>query len=637
MPHITYLYTEPIQKEIIEKLEKEYPFSIHSILSSRENCLQLARQAEEDGSVLLVAPGFQGDFLATQNLKIPLVMEVVTLSVFFGKLYEICLDLKKKNPCLLLYPTWELTPEEKRMMEDVFQIRLVQVPLSNDEILNSHVNYPRLKQLIRKEKCDAVIAPLTLQDALKDLTIPVYRATFCPLAAEEIRLTLDHVAQILDLWQHQQTLNARTEMMLKQSFDAIFCLDDQGRIKLWNTYAETLFHLTKKEILNERLWELLPLPDPHLLEESFRQKKALLGQPILIEEQAYAISSFFYPDSNEAIFHISELNAYQKSSGSRQPQTENSGHIARYHFSDIIGESSFIQKAKEYARRFSHHNSSVLICGESGTGKELFAQSIHNESLRRNGPFVAINCSTIPTSLMESELFGYASGSFTGAMKTGKKGFFELADHGTIFLDEVSELSFEAQAQLLRVLAEKTLMRVGDNTVHSVDIRVLAATNKNLMQMVTEGKFRSDLYYRLNVLSLEIEPLRKRREDILPIFDYYFNRICRQEKKYLSITPEARQALTSYSWPGNVRQLRNFCERIIVVSQEELLDRDFILSELHMAFSQDREITASPDSDQAARIRQALEQSKGKRKDAAELLGIHPSTLWRQMKALGIS
>ena len=170
----------------------------------------------------------------------------------------------------------------------------------------------------------------------------------------------------------------------------------------------------------------------------------------------------------------------------------------------------------------------------------------------------------------------------------------------------------------------------------------MAATNKNLMQMVREGKFRADLYYRLNVLSLEIEPLRKRKEDILPIFDYYFNKICQQEKKYLSITSEARQVLMEYSWPGNVRQLRNFCERIIVVSQKEILDKDFILSELQMAFSQDSELAESVeekengDTEQIKKICQALEQSKGKRKAAAELLGIHPSTLWRQMKKLGL-
>ncbi len=324
------------------------------------------------------------------------------------------------------------------------------------------------------------------------------------------------------------------------------------------------------------------------------------------------------------------------------PKAEKSGHIAKYYFSDIIGDSEFIKKAKEYARRFSRHDASVLICGESGTGKELFAQSIHNESLRKKGPFVAINCSTIPASLMESELFGYAGGSFTGATKAGKKGYFELADQGTIFLDEISELSFEAQAQLLRVLAEKTLMRVGDNVIHQVDIRVLAATNKNLMQMVREGKFRADLYYRLNVLSLEIEPLRKRKEDILPIFNYYFIKICRQEKKYLSITSEAKQVLMEYSWPGNVRQLRNFCERIVIVSQKEVLDKDFILSELQMTFSQDSELTEdvaekeNGDAEQIRKICQALEQSGGKRKAAAQLLGIHTSTLWRQMKKLGM-
>ena len=640
--YITYLYTEEKQKEILDAGKDNYEFSIQPLLASRENCLELAQRAEQEGSSLLVAPGFMADYLETQNLKIPLVKEVVTLSAFFGKLYEVTQDLKKSNPLLLLYPSWELTIQERKAMEDIFKVRLKQIELPEHEILNMQLDVERLEQMIHEERCDAVIAPRLFQKILGSLKVPLYQANFTPLAEEEIRLTLDHVNQILDIFRHQNTLNARTEMMLKQSFDAVFCLDEQGRIKLWNNYAETLFHLQGKSLLKEQIWDVLQIESSEVLKSSVENKSPLMGQPILVDEQAYAVSVFLYPESEEIIVHFSRLTSLKSMDQGYSQKAEKSGHVAKYHFSDIIGDSGFIKKAKEYARRFSGHNSSVLICGESGTGKELFAQSIHNESLRKNGPFVAINCSTIPASLMESELFGYAGGSFTGATKAGKKGYFEMADGGTIFLDEISELSFAAQAQLLRVLAEKTLMRVGDNTVHQIDIRVLAATNKNLMQMVREGKFRADLYYRLNVLSLEIEPLRKRKEDILPIFDYYFNKICQQEKKYLSITSEARQVLMEYSWPGNVRQLRNFCERIIVVSQKEILDKDFILSELQMAFSQDSELAESVeekengDTEQIKKICQALEQSKGKRKAAAELLGIHPSTLWRQMKKLGL-
>lgn len=185
------------------------------------------------------------------------------------------------------------------------------------------------------------------------------------------------------------------------------------------------------------------------------------------------------------------------------------------------------------AKQFALHDATVLITGESGTGKEVFAQSIHNASHRKNQPFVGINCAALPLSLLESELFGYVEGVFTGAGQKGKKGLFEVADGGTIFLDEISEMDKSGQTRLLRVLAEKTIMRVGDDTVRPIDVRIITATNRHLPKLVTEGKFREDLYYRLNVLSLNIPPLRKRPDDILPIFNHYITFYGKREKNIL--------------------------------------------------------------------------------------------------------
>ncbi|WP_434310880.1 sigma-54 interaction domain-containing protein [Hominifimenecus sp. rT4P-3] len=633
---ITYLYTTEEQRNVITEEEKNYSFEIQKRYSTRENCLQLAREAEQDGSFLIVASGFQYDYLATQQLRISLVSEIVTLSNFWGKIYEVTHDLKIPHPTLLLCPSWELSPQETQAIQDIFQVRLVEMQLSMDEIFGQRLPLSKIQEVIRAEKCDAIIAPITLEATLKQLPIPFYRAAFTPLAAEEIRHTLNHIQQIIQIWEKQQKLNSRTEMMMRQSYSAIFCLDEQGQIQLWNSYAEQLFHQDRDEFFMKKIWEAIPCEDQNQFQQAVEDKRDLLGHPFLLEGRPLAVSSSYFPNSREFIFHFSELSP--QANHPALPNTERHGHIAHYHFEDIIGRSEFIQKAKQYAKQFSRYNSSVLICGESGTGKEMFAQSIHNESLRREGPFVAINCSTIPASLMESELFGYAAGAFTGANRAGKKGLFELADHGTIFLDEISELSFEAQAQLLRILAERSLMRVGDHTVRSVDIRIIAATNRNLLQMVNENRFRADLYYRLNVLSLEIEPLRQRTEDILPIFHYYFDQLCRREKKFLTITKEACAVLTEYSWPGNIRQLRNFCERIIVIAANQQLDAGFIRSELRLAFSQDKELSSASRTvaEEEKRIRQALTQCHGKRKDAAAMLEMHPSTLWRKMKLYGI-
>lgn len=211
------------------------------------------------------------------------------------------------------------------------------------------------------------------------------------------------------------------------------------------------------------------------------------------------------------------------------------GHVAKYTFDDILFQSSEIKRTIETAQRYSEVDSNILIIGETGTGKEIFAQSIHNHSNRKNNPFVAINCAALPENLLESELFGYAEGAFTGAMKGGKQGFFELAHRGTIFLDEIGEISPKMQSRSLRVLQEREIMRIGDDKVIPVDVRILSATNKDLMQMVKSNDFREDLYYRLSVLDLVLPPLRERREDI-PLLVNAFIQKGLSDQKQIKIT-----------------------------------------------------------------------------------------------------
>ena len=237
-------------------------------------------------------------------------------------------------------------------------------------------------------------------------------------------------------------------------------------------------------------------------------------------------------------------------------KTKNLGHVARYDLSSIVGNSSRITALKDIIRRISRSSSSVLITSETGTGKEIFAQAIHNSSLRKMGPFVAINCAALPESLLESELFGYEPHSFTGAGKDGKKGLFELADKGTIFLDEISEMPVTLQARLLRVLEEKTVMRVGGTKVRPVDFRVVSASNRNLDKLIEDGHFRKDLLYRLNVVQFEIPPLRERRDDI----NLLANHFIRNMGTEFILSEEVKEVFKSFPWDGNIRQLRNTIE-----------------------------------------------------------------------------
>jgi transcriptional regulator with PAS, ATPase and Fis domain len=269
------------------------------------------------------------------------------------------------------------------------------------------------------------------------------------------------------------------------------------------------------------------------------------------------------------------------------------GLTAKNSFGDIIGRSAAITEAIHLARKYGETGLTVLIHGESGTGKELFAQSIHNVSKVHMGPFVALNCATIPKDLLESTLFGYEDGAFTGAIKGGKKGVFELANNGTLFLDEITEMDISTQANFLRVLQEKEIMRIGGDRVIPVSVRIVCASNKSLKNQVEQGLFREDLFYRLNVLALEIPPLRDRKGDILLLTRHFSKKYSERFGKGEVFFPdEVIRLLDGYSWPGNVRQLENVIQKVVIVSDRGEAEIKYIQSDI---FSMQREEPAEPD------------------------------------------
>ena len=304
----------------------------------------------------------------------------------------------------------------------------------------------------------------------------------------------------------------------------------------------------------------------------------------------------------------------------------------------------------EKARRFAETSSNIMLLGESGTGKELFAQSIHNCSKRKDGPFVAINCAALPENLLESELFGYVQGAFTGTNKGGKIGLFELAHGGTLFLDEISEVSINVQSKLLRVLQEREVRRIGDDKVISVDGRIICATNQNLKKLIVEGRFRQDLLYRLDVLRVFLPPLRRREKDVLLIFSSLLRHYLPDNVEELPPLPlEAQELLLFTPFPGNVRELRNVAERVSVLHNfPDAITAD----ELTMALypedidSDDRNaffdapaapVTPSHASSEAQAIQDALKECNGNQTKAARLLGIDRSTLWRKLKKYNLN
>lgn len=310
-----------------------------------------------------------------------------------------------------------------------------------------------------------------------------------------------------------------------------------------------------------------------------------------------------------------------------------------FSFDDIIGSSDAIRQVKTIAELGAAHNPSILITGESGTGKELFAQSIHNASSRRNGPFVAINCGAIPRTLIESELFGYEKGAFTGADKKGHPGKFELANGGTLFLDEIGDMPYDVQVTLLRVLQTQTVTRIGGAKPIQIDVRIISATNKDLRKCIENHTFREDLYYRLNVFTIPLPPLRERGRDIEEIARYFltvYNKI--YDKHVADIEEDVLRAFHAYRWPGNIRELENVMERAVI-----LCKRDYVtLIDIPDAIGKGAEEAAAPLAvggllrHERERIEAALREYKGNMSHAAKGLGMSRPTLYKRVKEYGI-
>lgn len=340
--------------------------------------------------------------------------------------------------------------------------------------------------------------------------------------------------------------------LVKLMNEGIIITDERGRIYLTNEKANHLLKERSQLLCGFNIAEIFPELDVR------STKEKLIKTP----SANLIVSCVEIRSDEEVIGHIVTIADFEETEEKQhgiRSKLSGINHLAKYHFEDIQGSSEAFVKAVEGARQIASSDGAVMITGESGTGKEMFAQSIHNASARRKYNFIAVNCAAIPDNLLESEMFGYEEGSFTGAKKGGKMGYFELAHRGTIFLDEIGEMPLHLQSKLLRVLEEKKVMRIGAQKPINIDVRIISATNKNLFEMVENGSFREDLYYRLNVLPVEIPPLRERKGDILPIF----YELIRKMHAEIQLSEGAEKAMENYFWPGNVRELRNAAEYLL--------------------------------------------------------------------------
>ena len=466
----------------------------------------------------------------------------------------------------------------------------------------------------------------------------------------KLRLTYDKISEI----------NSKFQFTLDSLSSSVMLVDRSGQITQANKSTRSILGL-KKEPINTSIYDLFT--DPAVATDILRSGKDISNKEVFVNNssgasQTVIMSVIYSPvDSADIVIKFDRVKSIHKL------VNKIGGFTAKYTFDCIIGSSPCMESAKSLGRLAAKNDTNLLILGESGVGKDVLAQAVHNASHRADGPFIAINCAALPKGLIESELFGYETGAFTGANKSGNPGKFELADGGTLFLDEIGDMPLDVQATLLRVIQNKEIIRIGGKKPKSIDVRIIAATNSDLETAVENKLFRSDLYYRLNVLSIKIPPLRQRLEDVPALMDY-FVRLHGSEENLAMFTPEIRHIFETHSYPGNVRELENMVERVLIAADDDTLHihdlLDFRTPDLKPAHdnSVPRMIPDTPAqvSDQTefpdtypgtfdtinspareySRIVEALKQEKGHVPSAAIRLDMPKRTLYRKIQKYNI-
>lgn len=427
----------------------------------------------------------------------------------------------------------------------------------------------------------------------------------------------------------------KLETLLDSMDKAIVSIDVKGNIDRYNSKFKEIFKLSNP-ICSENIFNILDFMSATPINKFEKEK----SYSFYYKKERYTLRGIY--NINKIVLN-NELKGYVIDFIDKKDAIKNYNKINKEYkimLDNIIGESQIIKNTKSEALMASKSTSTVLIIGESGTGKELFARAIHNHSQRSENPFIAVNCAAIPDNLLESELFGYEEGAFTGAKKGGNLGKFELADKGTIFLDEIGDMSLHLQGKLLRVLQERELDKIGGKSNIFIDVRVIAATNKNLEDLVKNGKFREDLYYRLKVIPITLPTLRERKNDIPLLIDYMIKEYAHKlNKDVIGIEDDASKTLVDYTWPGNVRELQNIIEYSINMSTSSLLTLDIIPNNIKAIYYDEKshkeeEIRTLEDLEKEE-IRKAFNKYKHYKKDkelVAKALGISRATLYRKLE-----
>lgn len=599
-----------------------------------EDAIPLAMQMEKEGVEVIISRRGTA-YLLRESLKIPVLS-------FPHRTLDVLASFKKASNYgrRILFTAFREELSDISMIEELLDIKVVQKVYEDkssmvEAILAGH-----------NEGCEVAIGGFATQQASSTLNMK-----FVELATsyDDIDATIEDAKSVVVAGRKQKAASYLYRSIIDAASDGIISVDKNGNITTINSIAMDKLSTSEKSATG--------LPITHFISDGIVAKVLQNKRPFFnrigkIRDENFMFNHHPVILDGEAIGAVISFQHINQVIRSEQivRRSLSKGFVAKYDFDDIIHLSSSMGKTVALARQYATTDSTVLITGETGTGKELFAHGIHRLSRRAKKPFVSINCAALPEQLLEAELFGYEEGAFTGSKKGGKEGRFEIAHQGTIFLDEIDSASLSVQLQLLRVLQEKEVERIGGGRKIPVDVRIISAAGGNLNTALKQRDFRSDLYFRLNVLRIQLPPLRDRKEDIFFLLEHFIRHFSDVHKlPPVDISLFYQKELLEYEWPGNVRQLQNLAERLIL--NHGFQEKAETLSQLFQEISENEpvKILEQPQTDddfaplktifkeramedEKRLIQETLEKSKFNKSVAAQLLGFSRTTLWRKIK-----
>lgn len=609
-------------KDIYDKTNeiiKENKYStVQAVMGNMGEGLKVAKKLEADGAKIIVTRG--GTYkLVHDALKIPVVeIKVSAYDIIesFDKLHNTGEKIGLVGYSNVVYgfdilkkfiPN-EVVKIELKKEEDIYEV----IEKNKNLGINTFIGDSNIKRIVEELNCKGIV----INSQKESIHTAIQEARRINKATKDENFKAKQITAMADF-----------------VHDGLIAVDNDENITVFNKTAEKLFGISHKDAINKNINEIIPDSKfNNVLKTSESQVGEILNYkdakfssnitPIIIDENiAGAVSTFQEVDELQSIEQKIRISLNTK------------GFVAKYKFADIIYKSDEIKDCIEIAKEYAKYDAPIHICGESGVGKELFCQSIHNYSSRKHGPFVAINCAAIPPTLIESELFGFEEGSFTGAKKKGKPGVFELAHNGTLLLDEVNEIPRELQGRLLRVLQEKQIMRVGGQKIIPIDVKIISTSNKYLKKMVETDKFRKDLYFRLNVLNLRIPSLSKRKDDILILAEHFIDKYSYvYNKEPLKITPEVKKYFLGREYEGNVRELENIIERNVILSSFDFMKNNDAKKENKDILTESTMLDKSLKDLECSYIKMIYHKTGMNVNKTCDILKINRTTLWRKLK-----